>query len=133
MTYSEKLKDPRWQKKRLKILERDEFACTMCGDDTTELHVHHKKYNGEPWEAIDSELITVCKSCHQGIEFINEDYKHTGIIRSNKVTYRNGVINILFQHPDGYYFFTNNNENKSCISTKHEELLLHLEYFEKYN
>lgn len=29
MTYAEKLKDPRWQKKRLRILERDAFACHM--------------------------------------------------------------------------------------------------------
>jgi hypothetical protein len=26
-TYSEKLRDPRWQKKRLQIFERDEFMC----------------------------------------------------------------------------------------------------------
>ena len=32
MGYSEKLKDPRWQKKRLEILERDNFRCQYCGD-----------------------------------------------------------------------------------------------------
>ena len=35
-TYKQKLKDPRWQKKRLKVLERDDWKCTRletdCGD-----------------------------------------------------------------------------------------------------
>jgi len=40
-TYRRKLADPRWQKKRLEILERDGFECNSCGDSSTELHVHH--------------------------------------------------------------------------------------------
>ncbi len=30
MTYAEQLKDPRWQKRRLEILQRDEWRC-LCG------------------------------------------------------------------------------------------------------
>jgi len=30
--YSKKLKDPRWQKKRLKIFKSDKFKCKICGD-----------------------------------------------------------------------------------------------------
>lgn len=30
MSYAEQLKDPRWQKKRLEILNRDEWKCTWC-------------------------------------------------------------------------------------------------------
>jgi hypothetical protein len=66
LTYSEKLKDPRWQKKRLEILNRDSFTCQMCFDETKHLHVHHKKYEygKDPWE-IDSEyLVTLCEDCH---------------------------------------------------------------------
>lgn len=70
-TYSEKLKNPKWQKKRLEILQRDNFKCTKCGDSETELQIHHLKYNGEPWDAPNSNLITVCKHCH----FIIEDAK----------------------------------------------------------
>ena len=29
-TYTELLKDPRWQKKRLEIYERDNFTCNQC-------------------------------------------------------------------------------------------------------
>jgi len=68
-SYSELLKDPRWQKKRLKVLERDNFLCSSCGDGTTQLHVHHKKYiNGKkPWEYKLDMLTTLCCDCHSNI------------------------------------------------------------------
>jgi hypothetical protein len=64
-TYSEKLRDPRWQKKRLQVLERDNWTCKMCSDKETELHVDHTSYSGEPWEALDDQLQTLCKHCHK--------------------------------------------------------------------
>jgi hypothetical protein len=64
MAYSDLLKDPRWQKKRLKIFERDKFRCTECGCEQNTLHVHHIKYSGKPWEAPDYLLVTLCESCH---------------------------------------------------------------------
>ena len=45
-SYKKLLKDPRWQKKRLKVLERAGWACEECGDTKTELHVHHTFYDG---------------------------------------------------------------------------------------
>jgi transcription elongation factor Elf1 len=74
MTYSEKLSDPRWQKKRLEILNRDNFTCTLCGDDKSTLHIHHSAYTGEPWEADSKMLITLCKNCHFVIENIDDHY-----------------------------------------------------------
>lgn len=66
--YQEKLKDPRWQKKRLKIFERDGWACTACGSSKKTLVVHHKKYIGEnPWNAPDEYLETLCNACHRKI------------------------------------------------------------------
>ena len=66
-TYSEKLKDPRWQKKRLEILNRDKFRCKRCYDETSTLNVHHLRYeyNKEPWEYDDECLTTLCDECHQ--------------------------------------------------------------------
>jgi len=64
MTYSEKLKDPRWQKKRLEILQRDNWTCQICGCTENTLNVHHEKYDGDPWEISDKELITICEKCH---------------------------------------------------------------------
>jgi hypothetical protein len=65
MTYSEKLKDPRWQKKRLKVMERDGFKCRDCTNDGKTLHVHHCFYEiGNPWDTDPEFLITLCKDCH---------------------------------------------------------------------
>ena len=51
-TYSDKLKSPKWQKKRLEILQRDNFTCFNCGDTERTLHVHHESYikGKEPWD-----------------------------------------------------------------------------------
>ena len=43
--YNEQIKSPKWQKVRLRILERDNWECTMCGDTETQLQVHHKYYS----------------------------------------------------------------------------------------
>jgi len=67
--YKDKLRDPRWQKKRLEILERDGNKCLECGRTNLELHVHHKKYTGEPWEANNEDMQTVCHKCHSIIHF----------------------------------------------------------------
>lgn len=63
--YIEKLKDPRWQKRRLEILERDKWRCVDCGDTERTLHVHHYWYEGsEPWEHPDESMATLCEECH---------------------------------------------------------------------
>lgn len=69
MTYASKLKDPRWQKRRLEIPSRDNFTCRLCGDKTTELHVHHAYYERgyEPWDYPDDMLITFCEPCHDQV------------------------------------------------------------------
>lgn len=74
MTYAEKLKDPRWQKKRLEILQRDEFACQLCFDTTNTLHVHHKIYHKSrnPWDYPAEALITLCEDCHHDETLIIE-------------------------------------------------------------
>jgi len=66
MDYSEKLKDPRWQKKRLQIFERDHWTCKYCGEEENTLHLHHLFYfkGKEPWEINDGFLVTLCENCH---------------------------------------------------------------------
>lgn len=65
--YIEKLKDPRWQKMRLQILERDNWTCQDCGETTVTLNVHHRYYlrNADPWEYPEKALITLCEDCHE--------------------------------------------------------------------
>lgn len=63
----EKLKDPRWQKKRLEILTRDSFTCQRCLSTENTLHIHHRHYlkSREPWDYPSELLATLCYSCHQ--------------------------------------------------------------------
>lgn len=70
MTYAERLKDPRWQKRRLEIMSRDGFACQSCFGDEETLHVHHIVYRKKamPWEYPDEDLVTLCESCHKTAE-----------------------------------------------------------------
>jgi hypothetical protein len=67
MTYSEKLQDPRWQKKRLEIMSRDGFACRKCQSETSSLTVHHFYYvaRRNPWEYPRNSMVTICRDCHQ--------------------------------------------------------------------
>lgn len=67
MKYSEKLLDPRWQKKRLEIFERDEWMCGLCQDNEQTLHIHHLFYEKgkDPWEYENKHLITLCANCHE--------------------------------------------------------------------
>lgn len=67
MDYKEQIKSPKWQKKRLEILQRDDFACQVCGCKDKTLHVHHTAYeNGNNiWEYDDNQLITLCEDCHE--------------------------------------------------------------------
>jgi len=75
LKYSEKLKDPRWQKKRLKILKRDGFKCMCCLNKEKMLSIHHKYYRTdlEPWDYPDKSLITICQECHKVIKSIDFD------------------------------------------------------------
>lgn len=69
MTYAEKLKDPRWQKKRLEIMQRDNFPCRHCHNGTETLHVHHTYYlkGHDPWDYPNEAYLTLCKECHEDI------------------------------------------------------------------
>jgi len=70
-TYSEKLKDPRWQRKRLEIMQRDGFACRGCSSKSETLNVHHTYYAPRmmPWDYPTDSLVTLCESCHNEITY----------------------------------------------------------------
>ncbi len=65
-TYSQQLSNPKWQECRLRILNRDGFACFYCNDKDSPLHVHHLTYeNGKSaWDYPDNNFITLCETCH---------------------------------------------------------------------
>jgi len=66
-SYADKLRDPRWQKKRLEVLNRFGWACDDCGAADEELHVHHRYYEKgvEPWGYEDDCYQALCKTCHE--------------------------------------------------------------------
>ena len=89
MTYSEQLKSPLWQKKRLEVLQRDSFKCVKCNNDKLTLHVHHKSYviGKSAWDYPIEYLETLCENCHKNEHFVPDirqipkedlNHKHTG-------------------------------------------------------
>jgi hypothetical protein len=88
--YSDKLRDPRWQKKRLEVFERDNFCCQCCFDSGSTLAVHHLRYitGNEPWDYPNDMLLTLCEGCHNAeyegmkdsIESLVEQIKDRGFL-----------------------------------------------------
>lgn len=78
-TYSDKLKDPRWQKVRLRVMDVNDFKCLICDRGDKTLHVHHKKYTTpNPWDEPIENLRCVCEECHnyihdkESIDFVRD-------------------------------------------------------------
>ena len=65
--YSDKLKNPKWQKKRLEILNLHGFKCEKCGCEDKELHVHHRFYikGREVWQYDNDVFQVLCCDCHE--------------------------------------------------------------------
>jgi hypothetical protein len=78
LSYSDQLKHPKWQKRRLEMLNAQNFCCQRCKSNEDTLHVHHRRYvkGRNVWEYDDSELVVLCEFCHQeeheNSEFINK-------------------------------------------------------------
>lgn len=74
MKYADKLKDPRWQKLRLAVFDRDKWTCLKCGEQVKTLHVHHLSYaaSGDPWDTPIGDLETLCCDCHDWREGLNK-------------------------------------------------------------
>lgn len=75
MTYAEKLKDPRWQKKRLETFEAHGWKCDSCLTRINTLHVHHRYYvpGRQPWEYPVDCLQVLCSKCHKDTHHVDED------------------------------------------------------------
>lgn len=107
-TYHQKLLSPKWQKKRLEILNRDKWACQICGDDENTLHVHHRVYKPgcEPWEYDAKLLVTLCSSCHQSeSEFLkfspthlSNSFLEAGFFAGDFISIIEGLNEIKLQH-----------------------------------
>lgn len=108
--YADKLRDPRWQRKRLQILQRDDFTCQRCMKKDIELHVHHCMYKPgrEPWEYHERLLVTLCKNCHLLLQrqisvfvaFITEKLLTSGIVLRDEdcVDHIADLVNRMEEH-----------------------------------
>ena len=67
LTYSEQLKHPNWQRKRLEVLEHYGFRCFCCRSEDKTLHVHHKQYikGRKAWEYEVENFEALCEDCHE--------------------------------------------------------------------
>ena len=58
---------------RLRVIKRDDWRCRICGRRPTdfvdvELHVHHIRPWGEGGVTLEDNLMTICGTCHSGLE-----------------------------------------------------------------
>lgn len=69
LDFSTQYRDPRWQKKRLEILQRRGFKCQHCKSETQQLHVHHCSYHNDSniWDYEAHEYLVLCDKCHKHI------------------------------------------------------------------
>jgi len=71
--YSKKYLDPKWQKFRLQVFERDNFKCVRCNSSEHTLHAHHTFYHdvdADPWDYNLESVLTLCEYCHA------EEHRH---------------------------------------------------------
>lgn len=70
-------KHPNWQKKRLEILERDDYTCVQCQETEKELQVHHGYYgrNMKPWDYPEETLWSLCDDCHKRNQHFLDEIK----------------------------------------------------------
>jgi len=100
--YWEKLKDPLWQKKRLEVLQRDEFTCVDCGNKEQTLHVHHKYYRrgADPWDYPDDALKTLCEDCHEATTVVVDEIKQLiGALTRGQLDALNSVLYCMLELP----------------------------------
>src|SRR5688500_18518793 len=87
--YAKKLLDPRWQRKRLEVLEGSAWTCSWCGSKHKTLHVHHGYYrrDADPWDYDDEYFHALCHCCHEKAEFERSElYRVIGMIPPSKVS-----------------------------------------------
>lgn len=69
MTYSEKLKDPRWIALSARLVRQQLCLCNDCGEHFPGgkgLECHHcwYEFNKDPWDYPDECFLVLCRRCH---------------------------------------------------------------------
>jgi hypothetical protein len=89
--YQDKLKDPRWQRKRLEVFQSADWRCQLCGETEKPLHAHHCYYQKrrDPWDYPPGAIIALCEDCHQKH---HKGKKHANISSDYPVPYSAGLV-----------------------------------------
>lgn len=68
MSYSDRLKNPRWTTKSARLKSEADYICNDCRHQFPEkkLNTHHcwYEYGKEPWDYPDDCFLVLCKDCH---------------------------------------------------------------------
>lgn len=87
-TYKEKLRDPRWLRKREEIIKEAGFRCEDCGSGRGGFEVHHCAYlpQREPWEYDSRYLMCLCPACHEKRQKAEDTIRATTALMCRKMT-----------------------------------------------
>lgn len=105
MSYAEKLKDVRWQRKRLELLEKSQWRCSniqlgTCPNyetpDKNTLAVHHRIYlpKTEPWDYEAWAYQVLCDDCHKQAQLIMQQAQ-TALAKSEALMGACALLNEL--------------------------------------
>lgn len=100
LTFSEQIKHPNWQKKRLEVMGAADFECENCGAKDVTLNVHHKQYiKGRMyWEYERHELECLCEDCHKHHHEAQDGFKT--ILASVNMSQAFGLLAGFHHHSD---------------------------------
>lgn len=116
-SYSEKLRDERWIKKRNFVRNRANNKCEDCGS-TSSLHVHHcyYMYGFEPWEYPYDALRCLCSKCHSKRDLTEK------ILRGHLAVLSNDNLNsIVMLIERGLYWYPKEDVFKLLQAFKYDQ------------
>lgn len=107
------------------VLSRDSYTCQQCKKKNTKLEVHHIIFRNEGGSDEESNLITLCKTCHERIHKAEITLKKKGKKKGflNHATQMNVIRNqILIKLPEAeetFGFVTKENRTFLGLSKEH--------------
>lgn len=122
-SWASNLRDPRWQKKRLEIFERDGWRCRQCGDTASNLQVHHRQYTWgrAPWDYSSEDLVTLCETCHAHATNLAKEAKELlSAILAHSSDYKVELIIGVLKSEEGQHRLAFNDGPTITLGSHHE-------------
>ena len=89
-------------------MQRDDFKCQICNDNSTTLHIHHKSYDfgKEPWDYELHNLTTLCIPCHELEELAKSKLKDLVLRLEKQGLFKHKIVMEFYNN---VYLKLNNN------------------------